>query len=634
MSKSKPNKKELARNLGDLAKEGCELVNGFEGPENGHLAAASDEIIHGGVTFLRIGLSNVSGILPSERPKFEFAVWVLSVIPLLMRIARFLPGFVLVAAAAANRLFPLDSTNSDKPSGKDIGPHPRPNRRKKPGEEPRKPGGQKGHEGKTLQQVENPDKRIRRYVDRSKLPPGDWRADGFIIRQVVEFEVKPVIIQYEYEVMVNDATGERINTEVSRDVAAVVVPVPAPAPAKGDVAEDASAETPEMASDPATGGEPAPQPCDGMRLVIDDGLDAGSAIDVSLEPPLTLSHRKVMAMPDKGVSAPVQYGKSVGALTTYLNVSQLIPFLRVNEVASGLLGLNVSAGTVFNFRREAVERLESLGFPGWAKNAAINASVINVDETGINIAGKGHWYHVYSTDDAVWGESHPKRGHEAMDDIEILPCTGAVIVRDCLSSYFKYDQTLHAFCNAHLLRELKSLTDKFRLAWPGKMDALLRGLNVEVAEAGGVLGDARQAEIREAYRDALDAAAKETPPEPRPPGKKGRHRKSDARNLLERLEKYEDEYLRFMTMKEVPFTNNRAERDLRMLKVHDKISGSFRSQGGAADFAMIRSYLLTCARHGINPYDALRLLYEGKRPEFMSPSKAGGGSAPAAPVAA
>jgi transposase len=207
-----------------------------------------------------------------------------------------------------------------------------------------------------------------------------------------------------------------------------------------------------------------------------------------------------------------------------------------------------------------------------------------------------------------------------MDDMGILEEAKGILVHDFWKPYYGYGGKEHGLCNAHLIREL-TLADEEGQKWARPMTNHLLTLNEEVKKAGGKLETGKQEEAKEKYRKILKEAAKECPePPPKAPGKRGRIPKTKSRNLMERLRDHEDEVLRFMSVKEVPFTNNLAERDLRMTKVQQKISGCFRSWEGANIFCRIRSYLSTCRKHNISASDSLNLLFDGKLPEFVSHS--------------
>jgi transposase len=245
------------------------------------------------------------------------------------------------------------------------------------------------------------------------------------------------------------------------------------------------------------------------------------------------------------------------------------------------------------------------------------ASLLHADETGINIGSKRHWLHCASSSQLTFFYPHAKRGTEAMDEAGILPTFRGILCHDHWKPYFRYD-CLHALCNAHHLRELEYAFEQEGQAWAKAMKDLLIECNQAVDDAGGVLTNDAAEAFRKRYRNLLDEADKECPPPEEKSGRRGRTKRSKSRNLLERLRDFEAEVLRFMVVKEVPFTNNQGENDIRMTKVHQKISGCFRSMEGAGMFCRIRSYLSTCRKQGVSATEAMRLLFDGKWPDFMA----------------
>ena len=206
-----------------------------------------------------------------------------------------------------------------------------------------------------------------------------------------------------------------------------------------------------------------------------------------------------------------------------------------------------------------------------------------------------------------------------MEALGILPNFDGVLCHDHWKPYYKYDCD-HALCNAHHIRELTCAFEQYEQKWAKSMQDLLEEINVKTIKASGCLSEKQQDAYRLKYRKLLAEADVECPPpkDKRKKGQRGRIKKSKPRNLLERLRDYEADTLRFMTSIEVPFTNNQGERDIRMTKVQQKISGCFRSMNGAQIFCRVRSYLSTCKKHGISATTALALLFEGKLPDFDS----------------
>ena len=318
------------------------------------------------------------------------------------------------------------------------------------------------------------------------------------------------------------------------------------------------------------------------------------------------------------IKAPVQYGPSVRSMATYLSLWQLLPYDRIREYFSDQAEIPISPGTIFNINQDAYERLAD--FEAIAKQKLIDSSVVNTDETGINVGGKNIWLHSASNDLWTLFFPHAKRGSNATDEIGILPYFNGTLVHDCWGAYFKYTCT-HAICNAHILRELTAIWENDKHNWARKVEEFLRKINDRVIAAGGVLAPSESTKISKQYDKLMKEAEKECPPpDPTPQKKRGRTKKSKARNLLERLIEHKDAVLRFTQDPEVPFTNNRAENDIRMTKVQQKISGCFRSMDGARIFCRVRSYLSTCRKNGLSATTALNVLFQGQLPDFIKKS--------------
>jgi transposase len=317
----------------------------------------------------------------------------------------------------------------------------------------------------------------------------------------------------------------------------------------------------------------------------------------------------------EGIVQSAQYGKGVKAHGVYLSVEQAVPCQRISEHFENQIHIPVSAGSVCNFKKEAYTMLGY--FKTWVISRLIDAKVLHFDETGINIASRREWVHSVSTDLLTYYYPHEKRGKPAMESIGVTAETEAVMVHDHWKPYYGYENKVHALCNAHHIRELTAAKEE-GMGWAEPMIEFLYGLNRKVEEAGGRLNEEEQVRVRISYRKILSAAETECPqPPPNPPGKRGRAARSKSRNLIERLIAYEDDTLRFMTDKDIPFTNNQAERDLRMIKVQQKVSGCFRSWDGAYNYCRIKSYISTCKKHHITASDALNILYNGEKPPFM-----------------
>jgi transposase len=299
-----------------------------------------------------------------------------------------------------------------------------------------------------------------------------------------------------------------------------------------------------------------------------------------------------------------------------MSVRQLIPCERVSEHFASQMGLPLSAATVHNFKEEAYTLLEP--YEAWVKERMRNSKIIGSDETGIVIEGKLVWLHVASNDQYTLYYPHEKRGKAAMDEMDVLSAEGGFLIHDHWKPYFTYENKEHGLCNAHYLRELTGAMEEGQKR-PERMAELLTEANKQTIEAGGKLSKDGQRRVRRKYRRILVDAEKENPISLRQgEQKRGRVAQTKTRNLLERMREHEEDILRFMTDVDVPFTNNQAERDIRMMKVQQKISGSFRSWEGAQFFSRIRGYLSTCEKHNITSAEALEILFNGNFPDFIS----------------
>lgn len=437
---------------------------------------------------------------------------------------------ILIISLLTNRLN-LNSTNSSKPPSND------PNRKKTPkATTGRKPGGQKGRIGTTLEKVDDPDEVVVIEVDRKKLPPGRYVHGGFETRQVFDIDISRVVTEYRAQVLEDDK---------------------------------------------------------GNRFVAD--------------------------FPE-GVTKAAQYGTGVKAHSVYMSQFQLIPYNRIQDHFADQLNIPVSEGSIFNFNKEAFDCLEL--FENRAKDELAACAVAHADETGINIGGNRHWLHSMSSELWTLFEPHKKRGMDAFEDIGILPRFEGTLCHDHWKPYYKLDDCTHALCNAHHIRELTRAWEQDGQQWALKMKNLLETINRSVNDAGGALNPEKSDEYRQEYRALLKMADIECPAPERSnkKGKRGRIKRSKARNLLERLRDFEHDVLRFMDDERIPFTNNLGENDIRMTKVQQKISGCFRSFDGARIFCRIRSYLSTCRKQNVTASHALDCLFNGKLPEIFHTS--------------
>ncbi|HEY6406125.1 MAG TPA: IS66 family transposase [Ktedonobacteraceae bacterium] len=312
------------------------------------------------------------------------------------------------------------------------------------------------------------------------------------------------------------------------------------------------------------------------------------------------------AFPDD-VRAPVQYGAAIGAVGVYLVHQQLLPYERACEVIEDLLGPSMSVGTLQGLVKRCAKQLEPV--EQQIKAALNHAPVLHQDETGLYVAGRRQWMHVSATEQLTHYAVHAKRGKEALDAIGILEGFEGVSVHDGWRSYWRY-ASQHALCNVHHLRELTFLYEEQHQDWAGQMKTLLLDIKtaVEQARAEGrtSLHPLEVANWKAQYAALLAEGYRANPPDPPPEaGKRGRRKQSAARNLLDRLSTHQEAVLLFLDNFAVPFDNSLAERDIRMVKVQQKVSGCFRSEAGAVAFCRIRGYLSTLRKQGFAVLTAL-----------------------------
>ncbi len=359
-----------------------------------------------------------------------------------------------------------------------------------------------------------------------------------------------------------------------------------------------------------------------LRDLPAQGSERRTRIDLVFEKVVSHVEAEIKACPHCGqqtkgafppeLSGPRQYGPGLKAYVLHLLLAQMVALKRVQQLVHTLIDEVIAEATILCYVMQLYRALAA-----W-EQAAIDQLLaqptLHVDETSLRVARKNHWIHVYAAGDVTLKFLHPKRGLEAIVAIGIIPRYGGVIVHDCWASYLAYAHCGHGLCGAHLLRELTFVVDSNGYRWAANLKRLLQETCARVAERPAkCLTDPEYRHLRKRYRNLLTRGARELPPiPPRQDGKRGRIAKSDAHNLWERLKRYEEAVLLFAKQPHVPFTNNRAERDLRMTKVKQKVSGCFRSFQYAQAYCRISSYLQSMAYRGYNPLVAIQMALSGQ----------------------
>ena len=415
----------------------------------------------------------------------------------------------------------------------------------------RKPGGQPGHKGHTLERLK-PTQVVHLPVPKNKLTGTGWKQKAPIVRQKQDITMSVEVTDYEAEVWENEETGERIVAEF---------------------------------------------------------------------PP--------------GIEAPVQYGNNLRQTALELSIRHMEPYERLVQFIESNYGLKISVGTIRNFIKSAVNLLISLKFFIWLKMSILDSSVVHFDETGINVDGSNEWVLTASTSSYTYLYASDYRGTNAIEEMGILPHFEGTAVTDCFSAYLQYTNCKHALCCAHLERDLNKVIDLENVKWAMNMKKLLREILKAKEKYDGNIPEKLQEKFLSRYKSILTKADSEEA------DWKEKHRsyafnskvgdelsgdteegsRTKGEILIDRLRNRMTEYLSFMVNYEVPYTNNNAEQSLRMLKVRQKISGTFKNFATTNDFCGMSSYIDTCRKHGLSVSECLKILLEGRLPDFIDISK-------------
>ena len=316
----------------------------------------------------------------------------------------------------------------------------------------------------------------------------------------------------------------------------------------------------------------------------------------------------------ENIKATVQYGKNLQAMVVAFNTVGAVSINHTHEILSSVFNIPLATGTIKNMVTRRAESLKNTYERIRLK--MISLGLLHCDETGGRVDGKTCWVHVASDQDYTYLTINQKRGQIGMDAADVLPHARGIIVHDCWGSYWKYQDVTHAICCAHLLRELNGVIENHpEQTWAVRFKKLL--LDMKKVRDKALLSDKNEVSYYHRHKfdmeyDAIIKTAYEENPLPETPAKKrGRKKKSKVLNLICRLDNYKESVCLFIKNLCVPFDNNQAERDLRMVKVKTKVSGCFRSEEGAQEYLTIMSYIGSARKHGINAFTAIREALNG-----------------------
>jgi transposase len=332
-----------------------------------------------------------------------------------------------------------------------------------------------------------------------------------------------------------------------------------------------------------------------------------------------VSGRKITGDFDEDITGTHQYGKSVRSVVVLLYMCGIASHSRIAEMVSGMLGMNISTGTVSSIISKSGELAR---VPVEMIRLALKQQgLLHVDETGIRVDRSLKWLHVVCTELLTYLVPHDKRGQEGIAASGVLEGYERILVHDCWAPYFKLEDCLHAVCDAHLMRELVAVFENTGQQWAKDMIALFQLMYAD-KENKKMLGinaltDCEREEYSKLYDKIVEEAKAENPIPEKPPGKRGRPKRGKTRALVDRLETHKASVCLFIADFTVPFSNNQSERDLRMSKVRMNVSGCFRTTKGAINYARLQSYLSTARKNGVAAFQAIRYLIDGKGPQIV-----------------
>ncbi len=367
---------------------------------------------------------------------------------------------------------------------------------------------------------------------------------------------------------------------------------------------------------------PASLCCEGCNNVIDVDVSSYQSRQVFDLPPIAMQVTEHQVQQCKcphcdasisadfppEVTAPVQYGANVQAACIYLNSYQLIPYKRLSQTFADLFNIPLSQGTLANIITSVGTKAATAVSPIY--NALSQADVLHCDETGCRLNAKRHWLHVASNSQLSYYHIDAKRGLVALENIGLLSDYTGNLIHDCLSAYFHFTKCKHGICNAHILRELIYVEEQVGQPWSTEMKELLLDAKEQTEVNDLPIVQEVKTLTNKRYREILEEGFRENPEPEKIEGKRGRPKRSKTLNLLHRLKNYHLGILSFFNREGVPFDNNQAERDIRMMKTREKISAGFGNSDRAKNFCDLRSIISSAQKQDQNILQTLRDMIE------------------------
>jgi len=317
----------------------------------------------------------------------------------------------------------------------------------------------------------------------------------------------------------------------------------------------------------------------------------------------------------KSIRSTQQYGSGVSALSVLMTNYAMVSFGKTSKIMRDLLGITISPGTIANMNERFAKSSETKAILAEIKTKLLLSPVLNADETGCHVDGRLYWLHTASNAEATYNTVSEKRGSEGTDKNGVLKEFNGTAVHDCLASYFKYDNCKHALCCAHLLRELTAVIENTKQKWAPQMKQLLLDMKSAVdkykSSEKEMLSSYYRKKFAGKYAEITELGLSENPLPPVVSGKKGRQKRGKIRCLLDRFIEYQAEICRFSADFDVPFDNNQAERDIRNVKIKMKVSGGFRSDEGADNFAATSSVIGSSVKQGKSVLGVIKNVLSG-----------------------